>query len=111
MLGDLLKSKGFAASAVTPTPVKAPAGGIDLSKNAKIVVRRERKGRGGKTVTLVSGIERAPAQIEEIARAMRKALGCGSTVEGNVIVIQGDIVPRAQAWLQDHGAKKIVLGN
>ena len=112
LMADLLKSKGFATStpAAAP-PAPQPVRGIDLAKAGKIVVRRERKGRGGKTVTLISGIERPPAQLDEIARAMRKALGCGSTVEGNLIILQGDIVPRAQAWLQEHGATKIVLGN
>jgi translation initiation factor 1 len=108
-LAAALQARGFAATPEAPAP--APKKGeIDLAKNGKIVVRRERKGRGGKTVTLVSGIERATPQLEEIARAMRKALGCGSTLEGHVIVLLGDIVPRAQAWLQAHGATKIVQG-
>jgi len=114
-LADLLKAKGFEASADAPkTPpvtTNAPKPGeINLAKCGKLVVRRERKGRSGKTVTLVSGIERAPAQIEEIARALRKSLGCGSTAEGKTIVLQGDIVDRAQAWLQAHGATTVVQG-
>jgi len=108
-MSELLRAKGFSAS---PPPVAKPdADTIDLAKAGKIVVRRERKGRGGKTVTLVSGIERPPAELERIAKTMRKALGCGSTVEAGTIVLLGDIVPRAQAWLQAHGATRIVLGS
>jgi len=110
-LGDWLREKGFATSALAAPVNKPDPAAIDLTKAGKIVVRRERKGRGGKTVTLVSGIERPPAELERIARAMRKALGCGSTLEGNTIVLQGDNVPRAQAWLQSHGATRIVLGS
>jgi len=111
-LGDLLRAKGFSASAPPAIPAnKSDLDAIDLAKAGKIVVRRERKGRGGKTVTLVSGIERPSAELERIARAMRKALGCGSTLEGVTIVLQGDIVPRVQAWLQSHGATRIVLGS
>ncbi len=108
-LAAALQAKGFAPAPETPAP-PAAKGEINLAKNGKIVVRRERKGRGGKTVTLVSGIERATPQLEEIARALRKSLGCGSTLEGHVIVLLGDVVPRAQAWLQAHGATKIVQG-
>jgi len=108
-LGELLKAKGFSSS---PPPAEKPnPEAIDLAKAGKIVVRRERKGRGGKTVTTVSGLERLPAELERIAKAMRKALGCGSTVEEGIIVLQGDIVPRVQAWLQSHGATRIVLGS
>ena len=109
-LADLLKEQGFMAS--EKPEHTAPAGktrSMDLSKNGKIVIRRERKGHGGKTVTIVSGIERATPQLEEIARAMRKALGCGSTVEGRDIVLQGENVPRAQVWLQAHGATRLVV--
>jgi len=108
-LEGLLRAKGFAAS---PPPAEKPnPDTIDLAKIGKIVVRRERKGRGGKTVTVVSGIERPPAELERIAKAMRKALGCGSIMEGPAIVLQGDIVPRVQTWLQSHGATRIVLGS
>lgn len=109
-LAAQLRAKGFAASPASPSP-KPKADPLDLSTCGKLVVRRERKGRGGKTVTLVSGLARPPAQLEELARALRKALGCGSTVEDGIIVMQGDIVPRVQAWLHAHGAGKIVLGN
>lgn len=109
VLGDLLKAKGFAA---TPEPpAKADDAGFALAKSTKIVVRREKKGRGGKTVTVVSGVELPVAKLELLARALRKGLGCGSTLEGAAIVLQGDITDRARAWLEAHGAKKVVVGN
>lgn len=115
LLAELLKAKGFTASAPTePTaPSSKPsstATTFDLSKMGKIVLRRERKGRGGKTVTLVSGITLPADKLEQLARALRKGLGCGSTVEQGTIVLQGDIALRAQEWLRDHGATKTVIG-
>jgi translation initiation factor 1 len=110
---DLLRARGFEASpapaAAVPVPPKTP-GAIDLASQGKLVVRRERKGRGGKTVTLVQGLAPRPAEIEALARALRKALGIGSTAEDGEVVLQGDVADRAAAWLQAHGAKKVVRG-
>lgn len=71
----------------------------------KVVVSRETKGRGGKTVTRVRGIA---AQKEELARAMKKDLGCGATFEGDDLVLLGSLVDRAAEWLAARGAKKVV---
>jgi len=75
------------------------------------VLRRERKGRGGKTVTLLSGLALPPARLDALARALRTALGCGARVDGATIVLQGDLAPRAEAWLRAHGAQQVVRGN
>jgi translation initiation factor 1 len=107
-LAGLMQSKGFTASEEKPEAPAAKPGAIDLSKIGKIAIHRERKGRGGKTVTIISGIQRPPDQLERIAKEMRKSLGCGSTIEEGSIVLLGDIAPRAYAWLQAHGAKQIV---
>lgn len=112
-LADLLKEKGFAT---TPAPAVALAkpsesAGFNLARAGKIVLRREKKGHGGKTVTVVSGLEMPAIELEHLAKAMRKGLGCGSTVEQGAVMLQGDIQQRAQTWLREHGATKIVLGN
>lgn len=105
-LAELLAARGYESS---PEPVAT--GALNLAGQGKLVVRRERKGRGGKTVTVVSGLALPAPRLEELARAMRKGLGCGSAVENGAIILQGDIAPRAQDWLAKHGATKIVLGN
>ena len=112
-MAEILQAKGFAASQPTPppAPVDKTAKALDLSGSGKLVLRRERKGHGGKTVTIVSGLALPAARLELIAREMRKGLGCGSTVEGNTLMLLGDIAPRAEDWLRKHGATKIVIGN
>jgi translation initiation factor 1 len=60
----------------------------------RAIVRRERKGHGGKTVTLV---ERATLTDDEL-RALKKELGVGARREGDTVVVQGDVVDRVQAW-------------
>ena len=109
-LGDALRARGIEVRQVAPAP--APKRGeADLSRSAKVVVRRQRKGHGGKTVTVVEGVILPAASLELLAQQMRKALGCGSWVEEGHIVLQGDRAPAAEAWLRQHGAPHVVRGN
>lgn len=116
-LGDLLRQRGVAASAApapppTAPPAPAPAAGTpELARVGRLVVRRERKGHGGKTVTVVDGLALPAAALEALARAMRKALGCGSWVDGGRIVLQGDRPDAAVAWLTRQGARQVARGN
>lgn len=50
----------------------------------------EKKGRGGKTATIIEGFEIPDEEIEEIARTLRKKLGTGGSSRGSEILIQGD---------------------
>lgn len=112
-LGDLLRQRGVAVNEpATPAAAAAPAvrDGFDFTSARALVVRRERKGHGGKTVTVVDGLALSPA-AEALARAMRKALGCGSWVDAGRVVLQGDRADAAAAWLARHGARKVTRGN
>ena len=76
---------------------------------AKIILRKQRKGRGGKTVTLVEGLETlAQRDVQQLAKRLRSALGCGSSIDGSTVVLQGDLGSRAEEWLRAKGAKKVV---
>ena len=110
-LGDLLNDAGVKVSPEKPVPAADTAAAIDFGGAKKLVVRRERKGRGGKTATVVEGIRVSPSALERIARELRRALGCGAGVEEGTIVVQGDLVARVERWLVEHGAPKVVVGN
>jgi translation initiation factor 1 len=115
-LGDLLARQGLKVADTPPEPPAPPPtapkpGSIDLSNCAKLVVRRERKGRGGKTATIVAGLQLREKQLDHLAKELRRALGCGASVDGDTIVVQGDLTTRTAQWLQDHGAKRVVIGN
>lgn len=75
---------------------------------ARVVLRRERKGRGGRTVTRVQGLGWDDAALAELARAMARALGCGATIEDGDVVLQGDPGERAAAWLEERGVRRVV---
>ena len=66
-------------------------------------VAREKKGRGGKTVTLVRGLALESPALLAMARQLKAACGSGGTVVDGVVEIQGDHVERVMAALQGHG--------
>ena len=111
-LGDLLRREGVTVGAPPPpvAPTAPVAETLDLGGAQKVVVRRERKGRGGKTATVIEGIKLPPSGLERIARDVRRALGCGASVDGATIVVQGDMAARLESWLLARGAKKVVVG-
>ncbi len=86
----------------------APA--VDRRFVGKIVVAKSRKGRGGKTVTTVRGIDATGEALDSIARELKKALGCGASVENGEVVVQGEQEPRVAAWLEAQGARRVVIG-
>ena len=101
--------RGTLAEGASDEP--AAAGTADTPFAAKLVIARERKGRGGKTATLVRGVALTGTALETFAREMRQALGTGGGVEGEAIVLAGDQSARAAQWLRARGATRIVIGN
>jgi translation initiation factor 1 len=78
------------ASAIQP--VRSPQPEVRKEKNrGRVDIRRETGGRGGKTVTVVSGfIGIGLPEKEQLAKKMRAACGCGGTIKDGNIEIQGD---------------------
>lgn len=64
----------------------------------------QRKGKGGKTVTLVYGLQKLElAEQMTLGTQLQKALGVGAHFEEGVLQIQGDQRERARAWFAKHG--------
>ena len=55
-------------------------------------VQRSSRGRGGKTVTIITGLELPTNQLNGLAKALKMATGTGGAVQGDTIVLQGDRV-------------------
>ena len=112
-IGDLLTDVGVKVNPETPPspPANPTSATVDFGGAKKLVVRRERKGHGGKMATVVEGIRVSPSALERIAREIRRALGCGASVEDGCLVVQGDLATRVERWLIEHGAPKVVVGN
>jgi translation initiation factor 1 len=73
-------------------------------KRPRVVLRREKARRGGKTVVVVSQIPThlSPPEITALLQAAKKSLGCGGTVEGREIELQGDQPDRVRTFLESH---------
>ncbi len=57
---------------------------------AKVRVGREVAGRGGKGVSVVTGLPLAGAQLEALGAKLKKLCGAGGAVKDGIIEIQGD---------------------
>jgi translation initiation factor 1 len=74
--------------------------GPSVPKDGIIRLRCDRKGRGGKTVTLVTGLT---GNLEALARELKKLCGTGGTLRGDVVEIQGDHRDRLAEALRQRG--------
>jgi len=89
-------------------PPAKPA--VTAKSPARAVVRMERKGRGGKEVTVVDKLGLRAAELEAWCRDLKQALGCGGAVDGELIVLQGDLRTRVPAVLTAKGVAKVTIG-
>jgi translation initiation factor 1 len=76
----------------TGTVPKAHTGNMAGTAYPDGIVRlkREKKGRGGKTVLTISGIAKEEAELAELCAALKKKCACGGAVKAGVIEIQAD---------------------
>lgn len=105
---------GLSLPAVKPVLPAAPAKGPDpvVAKNrGRVDLLREKNGRGGKTVTVVSGfVGIGLPEKEALAKKMQKACGVGGTVKDGRIEIQGDKREQVARILAEAGFRPVMAG-
>ena len=70
-----------------------------------LIVSIDRKGRGGKQVTLVTGFVGTSDDLAELGRTLKVTCGVGGRAKDGEITIQGDFRDRVTALLKDMGYK------
>ena len=66
-------------------------------------IRRETSGRKGKGVTTISGLPLPQAELQALAKTLKKLCGTGGSVQAGIIEIQGDHRERLQGELERRG--------
>ncbi len=116
MLGELDALKNLTPAPEPPKrspapepvrPAKAPKPVIPKNSRGRLVLRREKKDRGGKTVVVVSGFTELPGanavMIADLAKELKGKLGCGGSFDRQEIVLQGDRAAAVNALLEELG--------
>jgi translation initiation factor 1 len=89
----------------------APSGPApNLPRDGVVRLLRDRKGRGGKTVTLVAGVPGSPAELSALASDLKRLCGTGGTLRGDLIEIQGDVRERIKPFLERRGYTVRIAG-
>jgi translation initiation factor 1 len=74
-----------------------------IPKRIVAKLRVEKKGRGGKTVTVVDGLPRNAAFLKELSQELKRACGTGGAILAGAVELQGDLRERARTCLLDKG--------
>lgn len=102
---DALRGLMPEGEAVVPEPeAAASAAG---PRPCRLAIALERKGRGGKTATIIHGFadDWADHDIDNLARDLKRTLGTGGSARGGEILVQGDRVDDVRRWLIAKGFK------
>ena len=95
------KSNSNRSNSTTPEP----------KNRGRVDIKRETGGRGGKTVTVVSGfVGIGLPEKEQLSKKMRAACGCGGTVKDGQIEIQGDQRETVARILVEAGFRPVFAG-
>ncbi|MBE9030838.1 translation initiation factor [filamentous cyanobacterium LEGE 11480] len=79
---------------------------IDLPpQQQQVRVQISRKGKGGKTVTVVTGLQHPPEKLTALAKKLKSQCGSGGTLKDGNVEIQGDHVAKLVEILVGLGYK------
>jgi len=84
---------------------------IDLPARQQVAyVKRDRKRRAGKTVTVVYGLQHSPAAFRDLLKTLKTTCGAGGTLKEGELEIQGDQRDKVAEKLRELGYKVKLAG-
>lgn len=92
---------------VKPEPKKEVR---STSSDGVVRIHRETKGRKGKGVSLVKGLDLDAAALKTLGSELKKKCGCGGAVKDGVIEVQTDDREKLSTLLQAKGYKVKLAG-
>lgn len=75
------------------------------TQTTPVHIALERKGRGGKTATIIFGLTIGDDALRDLAADLKRSLGTGGSARGGEILIQGDRVDDCRKLLISRGYK------
>ncbi|WP_440053585.1 stress response translation initiation inhibitor YciH [Pseudoalteromonas sp. T1lg65] len=79
-------------------------------KDGAIRIERQTKGRKGKGVMLVVGIDSEQHDLKKLAKTLKSKMGQGGAIKDGVIEIQGDDRDKLKSLLESSGFKVKIAG-
>lgn len=73
-------------------------------------IRREVKGRGGKTVCIIDGLSLSEAEMKQLLKRLKARLGTGGAVKGRCLEVQGDHRDKLLQLLEKEGVRAKLAG-
>ena len=89
---------------------KRPEPKPQIKADGIIRIRREVKGRKGKTVTTITGFDLDDKALKDLAKDLKRHCGTGGSVKDVVIVLQGDHRDAVKLFLEGKGYKIKAVG-
>ncbi len=84
---------------------------VDLAPRQQTAyIQRDRKHRGGKTVTVIAGLQLNAAHYKELLGTLKTLCGAGGTFKDGELEIQGDHRERIAEKLRELGYKVKLVG-
>ena len=82
---------------------------VQQQAKVRLDIVLERKGRGGKQATIVTGFVCDDEALKEVASRLKRSLGVGGSARGGEILIQGDFRQRVLDELKSMGFKARII--
>lgn len=92
------------------SPTTAPVRGGGVPDDGIVRVQRDKKGRGGKTATTITGLPGADADLDALLKTLKQHCGAGGSRVGRTLIIQGDQRERITEKLTALGHKPKLAG-